>query len=93
VNLVRDTLLADIFGESTILTNSFHHLAIKDTAPGFIVNASAPDGVIEGIERSGGTPVLAVQWHPEMMYEKHPEMLAVFTRFIEMAKESIAGRS
>jgi len=93
VNLVRDTLLADIFGEATILTNSFHHLAIKDTAPGFIVNASAPDGVIEGIERSGGTPVLAVQWHPEMMYEKHSEMLAVFVRFIEMAKEGMTRRS
>jgi len=87
VHPVKETLLAQIFPESVILTNSFHHLALRDVAPGFVVNAYAPDGVIEGFERQEGTPVLAVQWHPEMMYRKHPEMLRIFTRFRELVQE------
>ncbi|MDX9959675.1 MAG: gamma-glutamyl-gamma-aminobutyrate hydrolase family protein, partial [Spirochaetia bacterium] len=67
VTLTEGTMLAKLFPETVILTNSFHHLAVKDLAPGFTVNALAPDGVIEGMERESGVPVLAVQWHPEMM--------------------------
>lgn len=88
VALVKDSVLAGIFGDTTILTNSFHHLAIKDCAPGFTVGAYAVDGVIEGIERQGGTPILAVQWHPEMMYEKYPEMLGIFYHFVVRVRES-----
>ncbi len=88
VMLVKDTALSGIFGEAGIMTNSFHHLAIKDAAPGFTVNAYAPDGVIEGIERRDGSSVIAVQWHPEMMYSKHPEMLRIFLDFIETTKEA-----
>ncbi|HUX39103.1 MAG TPA: gamma-glutamyl-gamma-aminobutyrate hydrolase family protein [Rectinemataceae bacterium] len=90
VSIVKDSLLAGIFEASTILINSFHHLAIKDCAPGFVVGAYAPDGVIEGIERRGGSPILAVQWHPEMMYEKYPEMLGIFEHFISLAREGRA---
>jgi putative glutamine amidotransferase len=88
VTIVKDTVLGSIFNETLIQTNSFHHLGIKDMATGFIVNAYAPDGVIEGMERSHGAPVLGVQWHPEMMYEKHPAMLGIFSRFIGMAGDA-----
>jgi putative glutamine amidotransferase len=88
ISLVKDTALAEIFGETGIMANSFHHLAIKDVAPGFTVNAHAPDGVIEGMERRDGSSVIAVQWHPEMMYAKHPEMLKIFQAFIGTTKEA-----
>lgn len=88
VAVAKDSLLSGILGEGTILTNSFHHLAIKDVAAGFAVNAYAPDGVIEGIERKGGTPALAVQWHPEMMFERHPGMLGVFAWFVAKVREA-----
>ncbi|MFA6506577.1 MAG: gamma-glutamyl-gamma-aminobutyrate hydrolase family protein [Treponemataceae bacterium] len=84
VEIKQNTILAEVFGEPVILTNSFHHLALKDIAPGFIVSARAPDGIVEGIERREGTPVTAVQWHPEMMFEKHPVMLGLFRTFIEI---------
>lgn len=83
----KGTLLADVFGESVIQTNSFHHLAVKDLAPGFIVSAHAPDGVVEGIERREGAPIMAVQWHPEMMYERQPMMLDLFKKFIAIVNE------
>lgn len=88
VSLVKDTMLADVFKTEAIATNSFHHLAIRDVAPGFAISAYAPDGVIEAIERIAGSPVMAVQWHPEMMYAKHPEMLAIFLKFIDTIKEA-----
>lgn len=44
--------------------NSFHHQAVCHVAPGLIVCAVAPDGVIEAVEDKKRN-VLAVQWHPE----------------------------
>ena len=48
-------------------TNSIHHQAIKDLAPGFAVEARcSSDGVIEAIRRTAEDSwVAAVQWHPE----------------------------
>lgn len=50
-----------------LVTNSFHHQAIRDLAPGLTVTARAEDGVIEGVEGSADEAgwLLAVQWHPE----------------------------
>ena len=88
VTLTEGTFLADALGESHTVTNSFHHLAIKELAEGFIISAKAKDGIIEGIERHNGTPVVAVQWHPEMMFEKHPGMLEIFKCFMNIIPEN-----
>lgn len=88
VTLTRDSFLASLFPTSTITANSFHHLAIKDLAPGFTASGLAPDGVIEAIERMDlAAPVFAVQWHPEMMQEQHPAMRAIFREFVRMAAQ------
>lgn len=61
------TLLHAILDAQTIQVNSAHHQAVATVAPGMVVNATAPDGVIEGIElpRSAHPFCLGVQWHPE----------------------------
>jgi len=84
VSLMDGTFLADVFGQALIVTNSFHHLAVKEIAVDFIISAMAQDGIIEGIERHRGTPVIAVQWHPEMMFERHPIMLGIFKGFMRI---------
>jgi putative glutamine amidotransferase len=38
---------------------------VKALAPGFVVSASAPDGIVEGIEKPQATFCVGVQWHPE----------------------------
>jgi putative glutamine amidotransferase len=48
-----------------IMVNSRHHQAIRDVAPGFVVSATAPDGIVEAIEKPGAAFCVAVQWHPE----------------------------
>jgi putative glutamine amidotransferase len=45
--------------------NSRHHQCVDRVAPGLIVIAKAPDGVVEALELPGRRFVLAVQWHPE----------------------------
>jgi putative glutamine amidotransferase len=65
VEIIAGTRLAAITGQARILVNSTHHQAVKDVAPGLVVNALAPDGVIEGIEDPARPFCLGVQWHPE----------------------------
>lgn len=81
VNVVSPSLLHQIVGATSLLTNSFHHQAIKKLAPGFIVTATSSDGIIEALEKPGDTPILALQWHPEMMAAKDPQMLKIFQYF------------
>jgi putative glutamine amidotransferase len=67
VEFVPGTRLAQLYpGMSRATANSIHHQAIKDLAPGFVVEARCPeDGMIEAVRRRGPGYVAAVQWHPE----------------------------
>lgn len=84
IKIEKDSLLGRIFGEQSI-TNSFHHQSIKEIAPGFRVTAIAKDGTIEAIEKEDAEFVLGVQFHPEMMAEKHENMLNLFRAMIKQA--------
>jgi len=60
------TRLARLYdGQTEATVNSVHHQGIKDLAAGFVVEARAPDGVIEAFRRSGDVYLAGVQWHPE----------------------------
>ncbi len=65
VAVTAGTLLHKIVGTDTLPVNSAHHQAAKDISDNIIINAVAPDGVIEGIEDSRYRFCLGVQWHPE----------------------------
>ncbi len=65
VRVARNTLLHRIVGADELAVNSAHHQAVREPGPGLIVDAEAPDGVIEGIEDPRRRFCLGVQWHPE----------------------------
>jgi putative glutamine amidotransferase len=65
VAVVAGTLLHRIVGSATMRVNSSHHQAVRDPGPYAMVDAVAPDGVIEGIEDRRFRFCLGVQWHPE----------------------------
>ena len=65
VLIERGTLLHQITQADSLDVNSAHHQAVKDVAPGIVVDARAPDGVIEGIEDPRRRFCIGVQWHPE----------------------------
>ncbi|AKN30602.1 glutamine amidotransferase [Clostridium carboxidivorans P7] len=86
VEVVKGTKLYDILGEK-VTTNSFHHQAVKDLAPGFKVAAISKDGVIEAIEKEEGF-VIGIQWHPEMMTRKGNElMLGLFKKLVQISNK------
>lgn len=65
VTFLEGTQLASIVGRCEMMVNSAHHQAVDRVAQGVIVNAIAPDGVIEGIEYPSHSFCIGVQWHPE----------------------------
>jgi putative glutamine amidotransferase len=81
VDVVPGTLLHRVVGKAHMNVNSAHHQAVKDVGPGVVVNARAPDGVIEGIEHTGKRFCLGVEWHPE--YSIDPGDGAIFVAFIK----------
>lgn len=72
VKTVAGTKIAELLGKKEMQTNSFHHQLIKDVAPDLKAVATAPDGVVEGLENKQGN-VIAVQWHPEMLH-RNPDV-------------------
>ena len=83
VKVLHGTLLERIVGVNCLNVNSAHHQAVKATAPGVAVNATAPDGVIEGIEDRTRRFVLGVQWHPEFHISDGDRKL--FAAFVQAA--------
>ena len=86
VEVLPKTLLQSIVGKGPLYVNSYHHQAIDELAPGLTINSRSPDGIIEGIESSSKNWLLAVQWHPERMAERHKPMLDLFKAFIKAAQ-------
>lgn len=85
VKVEPDTLLADISGAKELSVNSFHHQAVKDLALGLIPAAMSDDGLVEAFTMEGNRYVLAVQWHPEMMYD-NDEQQKIFHSFVDACK-------
>jgi putative glutamine amidotransferase len=67
VQIVAGTLLHRITGLAEMAVNSAHHQAADAVPEGIVVDALAPDGVIEGIEDPSRRFCLGVQWHPEFL--------------------------
>jgi putative glutamine amidotransferase len=83
VRIVPGTRLHQILGCETLPVNSLHHQAIRDVADGLTMAATATDGVVEAVESSAHRFALGVQWHPEFLWETHPEMLAIFQALVD----------
>ncbi len=54
---------------------SIHHQAVNRLGKDVVVEATAPDGVIEAIRWAGRSFVFGVQWHPEFHHLGGEEML------------------
>lgn len=86
VSVRPGTQLAQILGPGEHRVNSMHHQGIRELAKGFVVSATAPDGLVEAIEMRGEQFLLAVQWHPEALAEKDPITQRLFAAFTAAAR-------
>ena len=83
VAITPGTLLHRIVGAASMQVNTSHHQAVSASGPAALVNATAPDGVVEGIEDPRRRFCLGVQWHPEFLID--PGDVRIFAALIQAA--------
>lgn len=66
VTIQSGSELSGVLGAGTIEVLSDHHQSVNTLGEGLKISAFAPDGVVEGVERSGTPLIIGVQWHPEL---------------------------
>ena len=94
VRLVPGGLISELAGGAErAVVNSLHHQGVARLGDGLVVEATAPDGTIEGIRvASARAFALGVQWHPEFRTRDNPLSLALFRRFGEAARQRARRR-
>ena len=80
INILKDSLLYKILGNSRIFVNSRHKSAIVDT--NLIIGAKSDDLIIEEVEDKSKKFFLGVQWHPESIKDEYSKKL--FDYFIKI---------
>ena len=96
IDVTRGTCVARLLGGRDapglrLTVNSRHHQALRDTAPGFVASATAPDGIVEAIERPDLRFCVGVQWHPENFWATG-EFAPLFAAFVDAARRHHASR-
>ena len=81
---LHDALGAAVDAAHACRVNSRHHQSVGRLGQAFEVAASAPDGVIEAIERRDASFCVGVQWHPENFW-RTGEFNALFDSFVASA--------
>ncbi|WP_285448355.1 gamma-glutamyl-gamma-aminobutyrate hydrolase family protein [Xanthomonas sp. LMC-A-07] len=84
--------LAGMSDTAQVQVNSLHGQGIATLAAGLVVEATAPDGLIEAFRGPGPGFLLAVQWHPEWRVTQHPFYRAIFQAFGEACRQYAAQR-
>ena len=84
VNLTPGGTLERIAGTRTIKVNSLHSQGVDRLGDGLVVEATAPDGQIEGIRvKDARSFALGVQWHPEWRFWENGFSKALLAAFGE----------
>ena len=74
--------MEEIFGVPEVMVNSLHHQGLKVLGDGVVVSGAASDGLAEMLEVPDHPFFLAVQCHPEELYETYPVWLRLFEAFV-----------
>jgi putative glutamine amidotransferase len=90
VLLEPGSMLRSLAGEEKVRVNSLHWQGIERLAPGLVVEARAPDGLVEAFRVAAApTFALAVQWHPEWQVMSNPFSQALFAEFGRAARDKV----
>lgn len=85
VTVKEGTLLHRSVSCTQMEVNSAHHQAVATVGADVVINAVAPDGVIEGIEYTRHPFCLGVEWHPE--YHITPADTLIFEAFVTACRK------
>jgi putative glutamine amidotransferase len=92
VQIQPGTQLERIVQRRRLEANTTHHQAVKALGRGLVTNATADDGMIEGIESPRHVFALGVQWHPEALAPRNPHHRRIFSGFISICKSFARAR-
>lgn len=96
IDVAPASRVARALGTEQIETNSLHHQAVRDVAPGLMVTGRAPDGIVEALESPDPDRyVVAVQGHPEALQaDTDRRWRGLFSDFVDecRARRATAGK-
>ena len=90
VTVMSTSLLNKVVARKKLMVNSSHHQSVKTVAPSLQASAVAPDGIIEAIESPAHRFLLAIQWHPEFLFERHAVHRRLFEALLHAARRTHA---
>ncbi|WP_261536807.1 gamma-glutamyl-gamma-aminobutyrate hydrolase family protein [Burkholderia multivorans] len=80
-------------GATDARVNSLHDQGIARIGAGLVVEARAPDGLVEAVSVRGARAfALGVQWHPEWRYAEQPLSRDIFAAFGAACRARMAHR-
>jgi putative glutamine amidotransferase len=91
VDVEPGSFVASVYGATALETNSFHHQTLKDVPESLEIAARSGDGTIEAVSMKDKRYIVGLQWHPEMMWQAHPEHLRPFTSLIDASIKQRVG--
>lgn len=93
VEILPGTPLADMLGQGKMEVNTLHHQGICRLAPGLEEAARAEDGLTEAVWLPGKRFIMAVQWHPEMLFPGDARHLSLFRGLVSACDGEAAPKS
>jgi putative glutamine amidotransferase len=81
ITIAEGSMLAQIYGKTTLNVTSNHHQAIKVLGKGLKEVARADDGIIEAFEIPEHRFAIGVEWHPEKDLETDANLFREFVLF------------
>lgn len=92
IALVPGGVLAGLAGDTRATVNSLHGQGVRRLGERLVVEAQAPDGLVEAFRHDGPAFMLAVQWHPEWKVRENAFYLATFRAFGDACRARAARR-
>jgi putative glutamine amidotransferase len=93
VILEKGGLLRTLAGADRVQVNSLHSQGIDRLGNGLLIEAKAPDGLVEAFRiQDAKAFALAVQWHPEWKVMSNPFSRALFGAFGSAARQRFKTR-
>lgn len=86
VDIDKGSKLASAMRVTSARVASFHHQGLDEIAKGLKVTARSADGLVEGLEHTGGGQwIIGVQWHPEDTAATDPHQQRLYDTLIQRA--------
>lgn len=94
ITITENGMLHELYGDTRAEVNSLHGQGLDRLGQGVVVEAVAPDGLVEAISVShAGSFALAVQWHPEWGHARNRLSTVIFEAFGRAVRRRAAARS